>query len=276
MPAINQNTLLLRLLKDVSDIRASLRRVTVNLPLFDIASENTPAQLTNSQDNYVIGNYDILRLSGSVGNISITGLRGGIKGRSLRIFNIGSFIFRLPHENAASDITNRFHFSNGLDVIIPPGSNVILYYDFTQGRWIGGDALTSGAVWSGTSNNIAQAAGVSPMKTQIDPGTIISDQYSQYLDAFNLYQIRIPGFYRTSFWATWAGAAFTGRREIYIRRNIADVANNIILSDGAAVGHEVSYEDYFVQGTTFSFYASFSGGAALNLASVRTSISKIG
>lgn len=138
MPPIRQDELLLRLLKDVNEIRSALRRVTANLPLFDIANENTPAILATNQNDYVPGNYDILRLSSSA-NVSITGIANGKKGRRLQIFNVGSFSISLVHQSALSLAVNRFKFVNNSDFIIPPDGNALIYYDETTTRWVGGD-----------------------------------------------------------------------------------------------------------------------------------------
>lgn len=135
MPAIKTNDLLLRLVRDVNDIRSALRRVVSNLPLFDIANENTPTQLTVDQDNYVPGNYDILRLSSSQA-VAITGFSGGLKGRSLRLFNVGSFEITLSYQSASSLAANRIISPTATDIILTPGDEIFLYYDYTQSRWI--------------------------------------------------------------------------------------------------------------------------------------------
>lgn len=134
MPAIRRDALLLRILKDLQDVRSALRRVTVNLPLFDIANENTPVQLTAKQDNYVIGNYDILRLSSSQ-PVIITGFRGGLKGRRLQLFNVGNYNIVLAHQSFDSDPENRFKFKNST-AFLAPGDTIQVYYDQTQERWI--------------------------------------------------------------------------------------------------------------------------------------------
>lgn len=136
MPATNDP--LLRILKDINDVRSALRRTTANLPLFDIDNENSPVQITADQNNYVPGNYDVLRLSSDALR-SITGIRAGMKGRKLRIFNVGNFAITLVHQSGASLAANRFNFVNSSDFLIPPSGNVLLYYDWTTSRWIGGD-----------------------------------------------------------------------------------------------------------------------------------------
>lgn len=136
MPSlIRQDDLVLRLVKDVNDIRSALRRVVANLPLFDISNENTPAQLTASQNDYVPGNYDVLRLS-STAAISITGFRGGLKGRFLRLFNVGDYEITIPHRSSSSAAGNRVRSSTGQSIVLSPGGELSLYYDITALEWI--------------------------------------------------------------------------------------------------------------------------------------------
>lgn len=136
MPSTNE--LLLRVLKEQNDLRSAMRRVVGNLPLYDIDNENTPALLTVDQNNYVPGNYDVLRLTSSA-EYSITGIAAGVKGRKLRIFNVGDYGITLVHQSGSSLAANRFAFVNESDFIIPPNGNVLLYYDWTTTKWIGGD-----------------------------------------------------------------------------------------------------------------------------------------
>lgn len=136
MPSTNE--LLLRVLKDQNDIRSAMRRVVGNLPLYDIDNENTPDILTSNQNNYVPGNYDVLRLASSA-EYNITGIAAGVKGRKLRIFNVGDYGITLVHQSSSSLAANRFAFVNESDFIIPPDGNVLLYYDWTTTKWIGGD-----------------------------------------------------------------------------------------------------------------------------------------
>jgi len=131
--------MILRILRDMSDIRSALRRVVSNLPLYDIANENTPTQLSASQNNYVPGNYDVLRLSSSRA-VSLTGLRNGVKGRAIRIFNVGEYSIFIPHLSNNSLSANRFKLQGGKDPVyltsIEPSTNMEFYYDSTNQKWI--------------------------------------------------------------------------------------------------------------------------------------------
>ncbi len=145
MSSIRHDQVMMRLLKDINDIKSALRRVTVNLPLYDIANENTPDQLAADQNDYVIGNYDILRLSASTA-VSITGLKRGVKGRSLQIFNIGSEPITLVYQSASSTAEYRFKFATEVNNVVLGGSSIKLYYDATQERWVEGTSLEASGI----------------------------------------------------------------------------------------------------------------------------------
>jgi len=132
MPAIRHDDTLLRIIKDLNDVRSALRRVVATLPLYDIDNENTPAVITTDQDNYVPGNYDVLKLQSSK-SVSITGIRNGVRGRNLRIFNIGSFPIYFIEESTDSLPENRF--DAGVSVPLLPGDCVTFYYDESASRW---------------------------------------------------------------------------------------------------------------------------------------------
>jgi len=138
--AVRQDDLLLRVLKDLADVRSALRRVVSVLPLFDIDNENTPALLTANQDDYNPGNYDVLRLESNK-IVFISGISRGIKGRKLRLFNVGEdYSIVLKDGSTDSVPANRFSFQRGTSPVylleIPPLSSVQLYYDSTLQRWL--------------------------------------------------------------------------------------------------------------------------------------------
>lgn len=151
---MNVNQTLLRLVKDVNEIKAALRQVTTNLPLYDIANENTPAAISTDQNNYVPGNYDIIRLS-STTTITITGLAGGVKGRSLKILNIGSNAITLANGSTSSLPANRFRFLSGIDFIVYPDSNIVLYYDISQQRWVEGTTIEDSMISKETTATVS-------------------------------------------------------------------------------------------------------------------------
>ena len=135
----NQQSILTRLIKEVNDIKSALRRVVGNLPLYDIANENTPDAVSTDQDNYIPGNYDILRINATA-NITISGIRQGVKGRFLEILNVGTGRITYTDGNTGSDPENRFNLPYDSNVTQLPNARVRFYYDSTQQRWTLSDA----------------------------------------------------------------------------------------------------------------------------------------
>ncbi len=260
MPAIKHDDMLLRLVKDVNEVRSVLRRVVANLPLFDIDNENTPTQLTADQNNYVPGNYDVLRLSGDAAR-NITGIRNGTKGRRLRIFNVGNYPITLVHASSSSLAANRFKFSNAKDAVIPPASTTLIYYDSTQARWIGGDTQSSGAVFMSVEGTTPQAvAFASPPSLT---GTVISDQYG-FWDATNKKIIvQYNGLYQIISTIEWdvIGDA-TETIDSSMRLNGSTIRSNSGYSpDFLELNQIIIHTAYFSVGDEITFTAShnFSG-----------------
>lgn len=97
-------------------------------------SENSPAQITANQNNYDPGNYIVLRISTDASR-NITGFDGGLQGRVLIIFNVGSQNVVLKNQDASSDADNRIATNTGADITISANEMAFLYYDSTTSRW---------------------------------------------------------------------------------------------------------------------------------------------
>jgi len=281
MPAIKHDDMLLRLVKDLNEVRSVLRRVVANLPLFDIDNENTPAQLTADQNNYVPGNYDVLRLSGDAAR-NITGIRNGTKGRRLRIFNVGSYPITLVHASASSLAANRFKFSNAKDAVIPPASTTLIYYDSTQARWIGGDTQSSGAVFMSLENTTSQSqkATLSP---PVDLGSVVIDQYGFYDSTNKKIVIQYSGIYQIVLNLGWEdnGEAAGDIHRIYMYLNgLTIIASDVtwlpggILSPADPFTRVISLTRSFVAGDYVSFKA-YMDVSASNILEVKTTLSRI-
>lgn len=217
---MNVNQTLLRLVKDVNEIKAALRQVTTNLPLYDIANENSPAAISTDQNNYVPGNYDILRINATA-NITITGFAGGVKGRFLRVFNVGTGEITIAHQNTGSLPQNRVVTPTGFGSVISPNEEFLLYYDSTQQRWI-----TS---YSSNADRIS-ARLVLPADQSIANATYSSLSWSVNLDTGNFFDagsptlITIPqtGWYFIKTTVIW-DANGTNLRETFIAEQTSAV-----------------------------------------------------
>lgn len=82
---------------------------------------------------------------------NLTGLAGGVVGRIVVLFNIGSGVLTLTDEDTSSSAANRFALSS--DAALQTDQGVILQYDGTSSLWrlIGGTGSGAGATLSDTA-----------------------------------------------------------------------------------------------------------------------------
>lgn len=190
MSAFRHDSVLLSLIKRVDYIQSILRKVTVNLPLFDIANENTPTQLTTDQNNYVIGNYDVLQIS-SDKDVNITGLRGGVKGRFLEILNAGDNRISFLDDDTNSDAENRIATPYNETIVILPNARVRFYYDSSKQRWTLADAPNI----QGQFGRSALVGGASVItvptatETKVTFDTVFSDDWGYFDSANNRFVV---------------------------------------------------------------------------------------
>lgn len=134
---------LLRLLLLVGIIVSTVLPVSTVLAL-DIGAHVTytgdasPAQITADQNDYApanLGTRYIFYLSTDA-NRTLTGLAGGPDGKTVVLYNTGSFFLILAHENAGSTAANRFLFPSATNVVISPGESITLQYQASSvSRW---------------------------------------------------------------------------------------------------------------------------------------------
>jgi hypothetical protein len=95
-------------------------------------------------NNLVLPNRSIVRLSGPTGAFSITGIDNGTPGRVLVLYNATSQNMTLSNESAFSDAENRIVTLTGSDLATTGTGARILFYDTLtpSKRWvvIGGQA----------------------------------------------------------------------------------------------------------------------------------------
>ena len=269
MPAINFNSTLLRLIKDVNDIRSALRRVTVNLPLFDIANENTPLQLLADQNNYVIGNYDVLRLTSDTPGRTITGLKGGIKGRFLHLFNFGDYEILFSHQDTSSNAENRIISPTGFNMILNPGGEIRLYYDVSKERWI--SSYNSNADRISAELQISAAQSISNASYEQISWNVVVKDTGHFYDPLNPTYITIPetGWYQTTLHIAW-DINGTNFRECLLERNIVGLLGNISFDSrkavtGASTNIELARLVYLNEGETIYATVWQNSLAALNV-----------
>jgi len=280
MPAIKFDTTLMRLIKDMQEVRAALRHVTTNLPLYDVANENTPASISTSQNNYVPGNYDVLRINATA-DVSITGIANGKKGRFLEIINVGTGKITLPHESASSIAVNRFTVVGGEDIIMFPTARIRIYYDVTLERW----QVSERPAWMGTygvavrgflsSFSVADSGAAGDVK--ITGFTITTDDWGLYDVANSKIVVPETGIYMGVL-SGWFDANATGWRRLGVQTAGAFfVGQNMNAVTTGGVGSEISVPFFwtFSQGQDITFYATQNSGGALVLNRIGMAVMRV-
>lgn len=100
-----------------------------------ITSEISPSQITSNTNDYAPTGFStatVLRLNTDASR-DLTGIAGGSAGRTIIIFNVGSFDLVLKNQNVLSSAGNRFAI--GSDITMASAASVCLWYDSTSSRW---------------------------------------------------------------------------------------------------------------------------------------------
>lgn len=160
---MSDQALLREMVAEIEKLKAEQRRLAAMIPLYEVINENTPTQFSANQNNYDAGDYDALMLSSNAAR-DLTGIAGGVKGRVMRLVNVGSNNIILQNESASSTAANRFTSAGGSDVFVVPGEEVRLYYDSTTLRWRIVEFGISG-VWTPTLTNVTNIASSSAFAT---------------------------------------------------------------------------------------------------------------
>jgi hypothetical protein len=280
MASIKHDDVLLRLIRDVNDVRSALRRVVATLPLYDIDNENSPAQITANQNNYIPGNFDVLRLTSSAA-YSITGIANGVKGRSIQIFNVGAFNITLIYQSGLSIAANRFDTPSGENFILYPQAGVKLYYDASISRW----KIQDVPAWAGAYgyslflyNSVFLSIPGTGAQTKLTFDTAWTDKWGMW-DVVN-QKITIPqtGCYMGILGGNFPYNVGGGYRSIawnYAGVNIFSDIRMAVTVGGIATSFACPYFFYHAPGQTIEVYASQNSGVALNLAGMYLGFSRV-
>lgn len=268
----NPNAVLSRLIKDVNDIKSALRRSVGNLPLYDIANENTPDPVSVNQNNYQIGNYDILRINATT-NVSFSGFTGGVKGRFLEILNVGAGKIKYLHNSTNSNPENRLYLPYGMNVDQLYGTRVRFYYDISTQRWTLASQPNSQGYFGKTAivTNSSDVIDTIPtnIETKLTPDTITLDEWGYY-DMANS-KFRIPsgefGLYIVGANISWVSSVSGGTLR-QIRVIVSGVHNYTSLGvpniGGQATNMFVCNLIFLTENHTVEFHARQDSGGDLN------------
>jgi len=115
------------IIRRLSALEKEVQRLENTRNLYDILNVNQPAQLTADQNDYVIGDYDLLLMSADAPR-TITGFAGGVDGRVLCILATDHTI-SIEHDSVSSAAGNRIVTPTGATVdVASPSSAQFVYY----------------------------------------------------------------------------------------------------------------------------------------------------
>jgi hypothetical protein len=139
----------------------------------------SPPIIATDQNDYTptgLENASVIRLIASA-VVNITGLAGGVDGRRLVLFNIGTLPITLVHQSLSSLAANRF-FTGTSNTTIVGNNAASLVYDGTSGFW---------RIYSGTGGAITGAGGLiqSQWKEVIDDRVTTSVNWVTYFNTIN-------------------------------------------------------------------------------------------
>lgn len=160
----------------------------------NLGSES-PAQIVANQNNYQLAANNsqrtMVRLDSS-DEFAITGIDSAFgraqNGDSVRLVNIGAFNITLTDEDAASLAANRFHSSNGNDVVLRPDETVEIWYDDGgTDRWrilerVPGAALISGEWSFDTATGAADPGAGNLRYNNATPASVTAVYVDQFTD----------------------------------------------------------------------------------------------
>lgn len=135
---MSDSEIIRRLMKEIQALRDEQARLASLVPLYDVGNHDTViATLSAGQNDYSVGDYDSIIRSAST-PVTITGIAGGVLGRTLFITVLGANSISFAHQNASSVATNRIVTLTALTVAKTARQTLMLLYiaHDTGNRWI--------------------------------------------------------------------------------------------------------------------------------------------
>lgn len=160
-------------------IDGTVRRIGINVPApgagldvgtdFALSGDITPTSLSADTNDWApsgLSGTTVIRAQASAA-IDLTGLTGGVDGRVVTIFNIGSNAITLKNQSTSSTALNRFAI--GGDLSVGADQSVSLIYDATSQRW-----RSASIPFSASSTGLSGPAGCTHIGDLCADGTVFA------------------------------------------------------------------------------------------------------
>jgi hypothetical protein len=222
----------------------------------DIATRMASMSLTNGNNNDVVISSDrraVYRIVSPTAAFSITGMDGGVDGRTVTLINTTAFDMTLVNESTLSTDVNRILTSNDEDVVVRSRGAVTLQYSPSELRWFvtgksSGPATTVSGGWSLSGNS-----GINPTADFIgttDNQPFIIKSNNQTVAEFR-FGFPSNNYIGTNFQRTGIGVIGTGAPTHTLEVGLADLAGG---SMGALGIRGTNYMSHFNYGANEDVY----------------------
>lgn len=91
---------------------------------------------SGNNNDVVIGDATLQRITGPGGAFTITGIAGGVAGRQVILFNSTAQNMTIANESASSAAANRINMLTGFDYVSTGQGSVLLVYSAAESRWL--------------------------------------------------------------------------------------------------------------------------------------------
>lgn len=125
---MNEQTMI-DMTREIEFLKTEVKRLASLTPLFAVKNQNLVEDVTANQNNYTLGNYDMIFLNPTA-NRTIRGITGGVKGRLLFIRNTsqtGSTL-TFTHQDAAATAGNKITTASLGSIVLGVRQTAIFTY----------------------------------------------------------------------------------------------------------------------------------------------------
>jgi len=134
--------------------------ISVLAQSLSLTGDITPPQIVANTNDYSptgLSTASVLRLSTDASR-NLTGIAGGSDGRTLILYNVGSFNIVL--KNLTTSAANN-QFSINADITIAPNQGIIVQYDSTASKWRAASGISGGGAGQAADNDLTAISALS-------------------------------------------------------------------------------------------------------------------
>jgi hypothetical protein len=127
-----------------------------------------------TNDLAVSATVGVLRIAPNAAGSTLTGLTAGLAGRQIEIFNVSTTASLTLSHDTGSALANRFFLPNSQNLIVPPNSSAIIWYDIASTRWrVAASAGTTQSTFRGTFDTVGATVVTVPLANLATVGSSV-------------------------------------------------------------------------------------------------------